>query len=348
MMRPRFLLILALAVVLLAAAWWSLRGRTLPLGIHTLNAEDAALQEAESAGAQYTLQVFPWRDIEPTRGEFHWEYTDWLVRAADYYHLHIIARLDQVPRWAAPGSTGLNAPPDNPDDYADFAAAVAARYRGRVAGYIIWNEPNLAREWGDQPPDPAGYGELLKRSAARLHSADPGAHIAAAALAPTNENSDRAMDDRVFLRRLYAEGGGAAFDILAAHPYPFAHPPGDPRGADGGLNFRRIEDWRDIMAANGDTAKPIWITEFGYPVETTPADAALRVSEAEQAVWTAEAYELARNEMPYVGLFTVWNLTRQPFAQNDQAGYSLVRANGTERPAFAALQSTEKESPAAA
>ena len=43
--------------------------------------------------------------------------------------------------WAGP-------PPQNTDDYVDFLAATAARYKGRIAAYQIWNEPNLAREWG--------------------------------------------------------------------------------------------------------------------------------------------------------------------------------------------------------
>ncbi len=347
MLRNRTVFLVVVAVIALGV-WWATRGRALPLGVHTLSADDAALQQVHDLGAQYLVQAFTWRDIEPTRGEFHWEYTDWLMNAADYYHLRIVARLDQTPDWAAVNSTALNAPPDNPNDYGDFVAAVAERYRGRIAAYIIWNEPNLAREWGNRPPDPVGYTALLKLAAARIHAADPTARIVGAGLAPTNDNDAQAMDDHAFLRGMYAAGAGTAFDILAAHPYAFAHPPEDSPSADGGLNFRRIEDWRTIMVANNDAAKPIWVTEFGYPTTTSPEQAALRVGEPDQARWTAQAYEIARDEMPYVQMFTVWNLTRQDPTQNDQAGYSLVRGDGSLKPAYATVRAAQKESPAAA
>ena len=356
-MKRKPILFLFLVAAIGLGLWWATGGsfdpasateRALPLGIHTLSADDAALHQVHDIGAQYVVQVFAWREIEPTRGEFHWEYTDWLLRAADYYHLRVIARLDQTPDWAAKGSTALNAPPEDDGDYGDFVAAVAERYRGRIPAYIIWNEPNLAREWGNRPPDPAAYAALLKLAAARVRAADPAASVLSAGLASTNENDGLAMDDRVFLRALYAAGGGASFDILAAHPYPFAHPPEDARGTDAGLNFNRIQDWRDIMVANGDADKPIWITEFGYPTETPPNQTALRVSEPDQARWTVEAYEMARQEMPYVQLFTVWNLTRESPATNDQAGYSLIRADGSPKPVFADLRAAPKESPLAA
>ena len=99
-MRVRILIgLLILGGIVLAYALT--RERTLPLGIHTLHADDPVLRQVRSLGAQYVVQVFAWDEIEPTRDEFHWEYTDWLLRAADYYHLRVIARLDKPPAWAA-------------------------------------------------------------------------------------------------------------------------------------------------------------------------------------------------------------------------------------------------------
>ncbi len=344
-MRNRLLFLLALTLVA-ATLFWSTRGRALPLGVHTLRADDTELQQIRDLGGQYVVQVFSWREIEPTRGEFHWEYTDWLVRAAEYYHLRVIARLDQAPRWATAQPVSLDGPPDHLNDYGDFVAQVAARYRGRIDAYIVWNEPNLAREWGDRAPDPAAYTALLKLAAARLRAADPGARIVSAGLAPTNENSATAMDDRDFLRGMYASGARGAFDILAAHPYAFANPPDDPRGAHTGLNFLRLLDLRDIMLANGDAATPVWITEFGYPTDTPPETASLRVPESDQARWLPQAYEIAREQMPFVQLFTVWNLAHDD--PSAQAGYSLLRADGSPKPAYAAVRAMQKESPAAA
>ena len=42
------------------------------------------------------------------------------------------------------------------DDFAAFAAAFAARYRGRVQYLIVGNEANLSFEWGYRTTTPQG------------------------------------------------------------------------------------------------------------------------------------------------------------------------------------------------
>ncbi len=67
--------------------------------------------------------------------------------------------------------------PARPDfDFADFAAAVVERYRGRIRYYQIWNEPNVYPEWGNQPVDPEAYTALLCQTYARSRI-DPGAVV---------------------------------------------------------------------------------------------------------------------------------------------------------------------------
>jgi hypothetical protein len=340
MKRQRIIALVALVCLIVGIA--DTRERAVPLAVHTLRADDAMLQHAKQIGAQYIIQVFAWNEIEPTRGEFHWEYTDWLVRAAEYYGLRIVARLDRTPRWATAYPSAYSAPPERIEDFGDFVARVAARYRGRIAGYIIWNEPNLAREWGDLPPDPVAYTRLLQHASARIRAVDPQARILSAGLAPTNEYTARAMDERDFLRAMYAAGARGAFDLLAAHPYPFGLPPDAPRAEPHALNFRRLHDLYAIMRSHND-ARPIWITEFGYTTEATVETSAVRVSEGEQARWLAQAYALARAEMPFVEMFGVWNLARGLPREDEKAGYSLLRADGSPKPAYAALQTLRQE-----
>ncbi len=344
---------IALVLVCLAALGLiSTRGRALPLGIHTLHADDQTLQQVHALGAQYIVQVFSWSEIEPSPGQYHWEYTDWLLRAADYYDLRVIARLDKPPKWAASVPGGLSAPPKRLDDYGDFVAAVAARYRGKLAGYIIWNEPNLAREWGNLPPDPSGYVQLLRVAATRIREVDPHARIVSAGLAPNNEHNPKALDGRDFLRGMYAAGARDYFDVLGAHPYAFANPPDDPRGAHEGLNYARLEDFRDSMVAYGDAAKPVWVTEFGYTTNPPPDSSELRVTEAQQGDYIPRAFELARERWDWVQLFAVWNIAQGVPPGNDgaaeQFGYNLLRADGSPKPAFDAVRTMQKEPPAAA
>lgn len=338
-------LFLLLSVFLTAVLVVLARPRALPLAIHTIRADDALLRQVRATGATFIVQVFSWHDIQPSPNRWEWEYTDWLVRAADYYGLQVIARLDKPPAWVVEDARALAAPPRHLEEYATFVRRVAERYRGKVAAYIIWNEPNLAVEWGNQRPDARAYAALLQVAAARIRAADPGARIVAAALAPTNENSARAQDDRAFLRELYAAGARDAFDILAVHPYGFGQSPDDPRGAHEGLNFARILDWREIMVAHGDAAKPLWITEFGYPSETPAGYESLRVTEEQQARYLRRAYERARDEWPWVQLFTVWNMARGLPADDEQSGYSLLRRDGSPKPALDALRQLQTRSP---
>jgi hypothetical protein len=63
------------------------------------------------------------------------------------------------------------------------------------------------------------------------------------------------------------------------------------------------------------------------------------VSEWQQAVYTLRAYELGQ-EWPWVGPMMLWNLNFAPWLgpQFSESGYSLLRPDGTPRPAYLALQ----------
>lgn len=340
--------LLIFCAILLGVVLLGSRPRSLPLAIHTIHADDAMLRQVQALGATQLVQVFSWSEIQPSPTRWDWEYTDWLVRAAQYYNLEIVARLDKPPAWAADQTTAVSAPPRNVNDYAEFARRVAERYRGKIAAYVIWNEPNLAIEWGNQKPDAGAYARLLRAAGEQVRVADPNAGILAAGLAPTNENSEQAQDDRAYLRDLYAAGARDAFDALAAHPYPFGQSPDALRTSNDGLNFSRILDLRDIMVANGDAKKPIWITEFGYPSEQPKGYENRVVSEALQSTFLARAYEKTRSELPFVELFTVWNIVRGLPDTDEQYGYTLIRADGSLKPAYDGVRNLTKQSPISA
>ena len=305
------------------------------LAAHTLKADDHSLNLARAAGFDTVVQVFAWREIEPTRGQFHWEATDQVVAAAEYYGLDLVARLDQHPAWVSDVQPPLNAPPDALGDYQHFVERVAWRYRGRIRAYIIWNEPNLALEWGGGRPDPVAYVELLRVGYRAVKAGDPGALVLAAGLAPTNGDGDRATDERVFLREMYRAGAAPYFEALAAHAYGFGLPPDAVATQNDGLVFSRLEDLRAIMVENEDERKPVWVTEMGWTVEADPDQAGKSVSLAQQATYLVDALERVRRDWPWVELVTVWNLAL-PAPGDAFGGYSLIDTPGTPRPAYEA------------
>ncbi|MCI0478264.1 MAG: glycosyl hydrolase, partial [Anaerolineales bacterium] len=301
-------------------------------------ADDEMLRLAADAGFDAVVQVFSWREIEPRRGDWYWEYPDFLLRAAEYYDLDVIARLDQQPYWATKPEIESNSPPDNLDDYANFARAVAQRYRNRVKGYIIWNEPNLAREWGNRPPDAVAYTEMLCRAYRAIKSVDARALVVSAGLAPTNDQKAQALDDRVFLETLYRAGARECFDVLGVHAYGFGYPPDDPRSAHQDLNLARMLDLREMMQVYGDKDKPVWITELGWTTRGEGEHAWQAVSPQQQANYLVGAWQRIAREWNWVRVATIWNQSRGLPTTNEMAGYSLLNEDGKPKPAYNALR----------
>lgn len=314
--------------------------------VHTLFLDEPIARLAAEAGFDTVVQVFPWRDLNPAPGRFTWAAADSMVGAARRHQLNLVVRLDMPPDWArAAAEEGL---PFSLPAYLDYVAAVAARYRGHVLGYLIWNEPNLAAEWsrsGEAAPDhwesyagrvaePAEYLGVVGAAYAVLKRADPAALVAAGGLAPTNEISERATDDRAFLEALYADGVPACFDVLAVHSYAYGLSPEAAATANDGLNLARLDAVQGVLSAHGDT-RPLWITELGYTVEGGGQPA---VSEMEQAHYLVGAYRRVRRDWPLVQMLTVWNLSYGQRPGDDAAGFSLVTPERVPRPAWAALQ----------
>jgi hypothetical protein len=301
----------------------------LAMGIHTIRANDHLLQLAEDGGFTWLIQLLEWREVEPVPGEYFWEYPDWLVRAAEYYGLDLILRLDHPAEWALPVDVAA---------YAAFVQQVAARYQGRVTAYVIWNEPNLAAEWGGRPPDAAEYVELLCAAHSAVRAADPQALVISAGLAPTNHMDDSGLDDRLYLQAMYDAGAAACFDVLGAHPYGFAYPPTDPHGDHDGLNFARLVELRAIMVENGDEDRPVWATELGWATAPVGAEGQwLQVSEDEQSRYLAGAVAQAKHDWPWLERIAVWNMSAGLPEGDERRGYSILTKDGTPKLAYEAL-----------
>jgi hypothetical protein len=178
--------------------------------------------------------------------------------------------------------------------------------------------------------------DLLRLASQAIREADPGALVVSAGLAPNNERGENALDDRIYLQELYAAGAAPYFDVLGAHPYGFAYPPDDPRGAHEGFNLARLLDLRDIMLSNRDGAKPVWATEVGWTTEATGAAAWQQVTPEQQADYLTGAYRRSRREWPWLQMIALWNLGGQDHPE--WRGYSVLAPDGQPKPAFDALR----------
>ena len=302
----------------------------------------------------WVKQIFSWREIEPRqKGQYVWDQADQIVAAAEYHDLYIIARLDREPGWIRPANTPdsvLTVPPPNVQDFGDYCHAVAARYKGRaIKAYEVWNEPNLAREWGGKPPDPAGYTRLLAACYQGVKSADPDAIVISAGLAPTGTSSADAMPDDQFFEGMYKAGASAYFDELGVNAPGYAAPPqASPDvvaktpayGSQRWACFRHVEDVRRIMLEHGDSAKQIAIMEMGWTTDKIhPEYSWFAVTEDQQAQYLEGAYWWARlNWQPWIGFMTSIYIADPYWTTNDEEFWWSITLPGYPqaglRPAF--------------
>jgi hypothetical protein len=312
-------------------------------------------------GFGWLKQNFAWRDISGARGGYDWYRPDLIVQLAEERGLKLLIRLDHQPQWAQAEYLPLipNGPPADNAYFAEFCAALATRYKGRIAAYEVWNEPNLAREWGDQRPDPVAYVALLKACYLAIKQGDPEALVISAGLAPTDQDDEIALPDLAFYQGLYDAGGAAYFDLLGAHAPGYMNPPeraSDDTLADEFLQsrawtFRHVEDVRALMVANGDGDKQIAITEFGWTSDPRPDSTYSwhAVTEQQKAAYLARAYQYAKaNWSPWIGLMSAIYIADPNWTEaHEQYWWSITYPTAPGEPpqllpAYEALQKLEK------
>jgi polysaccharide biosynthesis protein PslG len=297
--------------------------------------------------------LFRWTDIEHAyKGAFDWTEADRVVSTAAEYKLKVIARLDFQPWWAR-ADGARNGPPDDYQDFADFVYAFISRYArgssiGRVHAVQIWNEPNLSREWGDQPitrESAAEYVRLLSTVYPVAKQAGQGVWFISGGLAFTGvEDPACCQPDDQYLQWMFEAGLNGNYDALGVNanfhcPCVEAAPGTVPGYEHSAFYFRRIEQLRDIMVANGDGDKQIWATEFGWSDRLGLEAQHAEELKGEQIV---QAIHLARKKWrPWIGVMAVWTMADPGWDladdlpwDDEQASWAITNPDGSNRPGY--------------
>jgi hypothetical protein len=218
---------------------------------------------------------------------------------------------------------------------------VASRYKGRIEAYQIWNEPNLAREWGNRSPNPAEYVEMLKVGYQAVKAADPQAIVISAGLAPTTRHDAEAIPDIYFVQEMYEAGAAPYFDALGVHASGYKSPPemdpaivavtpelnnGDsaPEELRRVYSFRHVEDIRELMVRNGDSAKKIVILEFGWTIDPRSKSPYRwhAVTPEQQDKYLQRAYAYAEaNWRPWIGVMSLIYIADPQWTMRDEQTY---------------------------
>jgi len=245
----------------------------------------------------------------------------------------------------------VDAPPDDLNDWANFCGILASRYKGRIAAYQVWNEPNLAREWGNQPPNAAGYVGLLKACSDAIRAADPQAVIISAGLSPTGTWTESVTPDDTFFQQMYDAGFQQYVDVAGVNAPGYNFPPEispEEAVAQGGHRFgtfRRVEDMRRIMVANGDAARQMAILEMGWTQDPIhPTYAWFRVTEEQQADYFVRAYRYAAEHWrPWMGLMSAIYIPDPSWTEDrEEYWWSVTLGKGWMGQAFLSLANMAK------
>lgn len=320
----------------------------------------AVVGAASDLGVEWVKQEIDWAMYESAAGTIDWDAIDAMVASLDEAGLNILLTVGGAPAWARDTSVDVG-PPSDYATYAAFVGAMAERYEGQVDAYEIWSEPNLQSMWNSPNGlSAASYVELLRLAYVAIKSADPAAVVVTAGLAPTGVNDGvAAIDDRVYLRQMYAAGAADWSDAVGAHPSGWANPPDSTccrntrpavPGWDDHPSFffkETLSDYRSIMVQNGDSGTYIWATKFGWGsndgLNITPDETfygfVTYTSLDEQSQYILRGFQLGA-ELGYVGPMFVWNLNYcEAFGVTDpQCLWSLLDPAGNPRPAYLALE----------
>jgi hypothetical protein len=281
-----------------------------------------------------------WSVLEPQRGTYYTQQIQTYQHFFSSLPAGTKVDVDVVgsPAWANGGSSSIAAPPVNDSDYAAFLKHLVNAFHGRVSAWEIWNEEASPNWWTGTS---AQFASLLKAAYPAVKSADPNAIVIVGASDPT------------FLGQLYADGAKSSFDAVAVHTdtscdvaSPYAYEYNQNTTTVNQYFFLGFTGIHALMAANGDGAKPIYMTEIGW--STTPAECATGawagqklagVTPQVQATYLQQAYHcLAQPEFSYVKAAMWFELYNVGATTAELDNYGLLSADFSPKPSFDAFE----------
>jgi len=287
-----------------------------------------AAELMREAGVGFVRMDFLWSDLEPQEGQFDFTKYEALVEILSGRGLGILGVLHYNPTWR---QGPWNAAPDSAA-YGRYARAVVKHFKGSVAHWEIWNEPDHPIYW--QPQDNlVAYSRLLKSVYPLIKLGNPDAKVLLGGLS-------NAVPDH--LNHIYSLAGRNSFDIVNIHAFV------SPLSANPRMDLRHLyQELHRVMRHFGDSKKPVWVTETGCPGLRSPSSVrpwwqGPNPDEAQQASWVKTMYaEMLQWKGVEKIFWAFFRDTRNHFKDGTD-GLGLVRHDFTPKPAYAAYQASAR------
>ncbi|MGD0197676.1 MAG: hypothetical protein ABSC56_07200 [Solirubrobacteraceae bacterium] len=177
-------------------------------------------------------------------------------------------------------------PPTSAHDlsvYSAYLARLLRHFAGRVLYYESWVEPNHTSMWGG-PVNPAQYATLLATEYRVFQATEPADQLMFAGVADFGIETGSSSGEAVlpYTEQVLDDlDGQKAFDLVALHGYRF--PPSLSPDDLGWTLYPASPVWRQDtwttqleayeaeFTAHGYGEPRLWLTEFGWPGNTTPS-----------------------------------------------------------------------------
>ena len=294
----------------------------------------AVFDKLQDAGVKWLRVDMGWSSFQENGPN---SYSQWYIDRAEFVvnearerGMQLLITLWRTPHWE--NGADVIDPPKNPANFGKFCGWFAARFKGRVAAYEIWNEPNLDSFWGGDAKD---YADILKASYGPIKQADPAAKVLV---------GGPAYNDTNWLKAIYAHGIHGYFDAMATHPYqaPTDLPPEtpDPTGTNIWL-ISHVASVYKLMQSYGDGDKKIWFTEYGWSTHAnSPGQLNWErgVTYEQQADYYVRAIKFVASNYPYVEAM-FWYDERNDASGNIQVdNYGILHRDLSPKPVYWAMK----------
>jgi hypothetical protein len=249
-----------------------------PFGAHFLSV-DRTIKAMKAGGINWArlhdagFEYIGWWWLEPEKGQ--WTFFDADIHRYRANQVKIFAQLGTAPKWASYLSkvdTGREwisyhdryFQPLSLDDFANYAKTVAARYRGVIDEYFVWNEPWIQAWWGvaydKTKPGTSGhitsehpqadFAALMKAAYQAVKAVDPDAKV-------SGFNTTAGKNGAEWTRGVLDAGGLASCDLIDYHCYVDV-----PQGFPGSSVDQAHQDAIGyIVEKAGPLGKPVYMSE---------------------------------------------------------------------------------------
>jgi hypothetical protein len=296
----------------------------------------AALRESRPAWVRVFIG---WNVIEPASGVYN---PSAIAVFEKFFRAlpkgtKIDADVEGTPSWAS-GSSSPAAPPTDDSTFAAFVTHLVGSFHDRVNAWEIWNEESSPNWWSGSI---AQYADLVKATYPAIKAADPKAIVILGANNPQ------------WLQTLYADGIKGYFDDDAIHTdtacnvtSPYIYEYNRDTTTVNQYFFLGFTGTHAIMAAHGDGAKGIYMTEIGWSSTSAECSTGVwagqklaGVTEQQQATYLTQAYHcLAQPQYSYIKAAMWFELYNGATSTAPLDNYGLLSSTYNPKPAFDAFE----------